>query len=69
MVLKIAVYSALFIIFLDFLSFIISLLRDINPLVREDLIHHGCAPNAYSIMNCWVNSKSEGIEINMCIAS
>ena len=68
-VLKTAVYSALFILFLDFQSFIISVLRDVNPLVREDLIHHGCAPNAYSIMNHWVNSKSEGMEINMCIAS
>lgn len=68
-VLKIAVYSALFIIFLDFLSFIIFLLRDINPLVREDLIHYSCAPKAYSVMNYWVNSKSEDMEINMCIAS
>lgn len=28
-----------------------------------------CAPNVYSIMNYWVNSKSEGMEINICIAS
>ena len=43
-VLKIAVYSALFIVFLDLLSFIISLLRDINRSVREDLIHHWLCP-------------------------
>lgn len=43
-VLKIAAYSALLTVFPDFLWFSVCLLRDVNLLVREDLIHDWLCP-------------------------